>query len=62
MFCSIKNQHLPTNSLGGNQIRILWHIPSPIDLSRMVDFLNDLNARLRGRNGMAAQFATLIVI
>ena len=61
MLGPIKHKDFSRNRLRRNQIRILRHIPRPIDFPRMVNLLYDLNAWLRW-NSMAAQLAPGIVV
>ena len=61
MLRPIKNQHFPRNSLRRNQVRILGHIPRPINLPCMVDLLYNLDARGRG-DRMSPQFPTLVIV
>lgn len=49
MFRPIKHENLTRNRLGGNQIGILWHIPSTVHLPIMIYPLDDLNPGCRGR-------------
>lgn len=61
MFRPIKNKHFPSDSLCSNQIRILGHISCPINFSRMVDLLNNLDAWL-SRDGMSSELTTVIIV
>jgi hypothetical protein len=61
VFCAIENQDLARDSFRGNEIRILWHIPCPIDFTIVIDLLNDLDTRSR-RDRMTAEFASFIVV
>jgi hypothetical protein len=46
MLGSIENQDFSGNSLGGNQVWILGHVPSPVYFASVIYFLDDLNSRL----------------
>lgn len=61
MFRAIEDQHIPTDRLGSNQVRILGHVARPVDLAVMVDLLDDLDARCGG-DGVPAQLPALVVI
>lgn len=61
MFCAIEHVHFPGHRLCRDQVRVLGHITRPVDLALVVDFLNDLNTRLRGY-GVSTQFAAFVII
>lgn len=44
MFCVIKDQHITSRGLGGNDAGILGHVACSVHFSLMVDF--DLNLNL----------------
>lgn len=45
MLRSVKDENISGYCLGSDQICILRHVTSTVDLMRMVDALNDLDAR-----------------
>lgn len=61
MLCTIEDQYFPRHGFGCNQIWILRHVSRTVDLSVMVDFLDDLYPWCRGKC-VATQFAAFIVI
>lgn len=43
MLSVVKDQHVRGGSLGGNDAVVLWHVPSSVDLSLVIDLDLDLN-------------------
>lgn len=52
MLRTVKDKHLARDGLRCNQIRVLRHVARAVDLSIVVNLLNDLDARL-WRDGMS---------
>jgi len=46
MLRAIKDEHLTRDGLRCDQIRVLRHVARAVDLSIVVNFLSDLDARL----------------
>ena len=61
MLRPIPHEHIPRHRARRDQVWVLRHIPSAIDLARVVDALRDLYARLL-REGMATELAALVVV
>lgn len=61
MLCPVENEDFSRDSLGRDQVWILGHVSSAIDLSWVIDSLYDLYARLRW-NDVATEFAPFVVI
>lgn len=61
MLRPIKNEHLSRDSFCREQIRVLRHIPRTVDLSIVIEFLDDLDAGLR-RDGVSTELTTLLVV
>lgn len=60
MFCVIKNQYVTGRSFCSNDTGILRHVPSPIDLSLVVDLDFDLD--LAADRAEASKLALFIVV
>ena len=60
MLCPVKDQNFSRSAFGGNQIRILGHIPRLVDFSR-VNYLLDYLDLGRGGNGVATQLSPFFV-
>jgi len=61
VLCAVKDINFARNGLGGNQVWVLRHVARAIDLSLVVDLLDDLYPRGWGKT-VAAQLTTFIVI
>lgn len=61
MLRTIEYIDLAGDSLRRDEVGVLRHIPRTVHLTLMVDFLDDLDARL-GRNGMSSELATLVIV
>lgn len=46
---AVKDQYLSGDSFGGDEIRVLGHISRTVNLSFVVDFLDDLYPRAGGQ-------------
>ena len=60
MFGPIKDQNFSRSAFGGNQIRVLRHVPRLVDFSGVNYLLDDLNFWCRG-DGVAANFSSFVV-
>jgi hypothetical protein len=58
---AVKDQHFSSDSFGGDEIWVLGHVSRAVDLSFMVDFLDDLYPRA-GWQRVSSELATLIVV
>lgn len=61
MLCPVKDINISVYALRRDEVGILGHIPCPVNLSFVVDLLNDVDARL-WRDGMAPQLAAVVVV
>lgn len=61
VFRSIENKDLARHRFSGNQIRILWHVSRPVDFTRMIYPLDDLDSGCR-RNCVSTEFFSLVVV
>ena len=60
VFGVVKHKHIATGRLGGDNARVLRHVPRPIYLPLVVDL--DLDLNLAGDRAEAAKLALLIVV
>ena len=60
MFRSVEDQYLSRRAFRGNQIRVLGHVSSLVDFSRVNYLLNNLNFG-RGGDGVTTHFSPLVV-
>jgi hypothetical protein len=56
---AVEHEHLAADRLGGEQVRVLRHVPRAVDLARVVDALHDLHAP---RERVAPQLAARVVV
>jgi hypothetical protein len=61
MLRAIKDEHLAADSLGGDHVGVVRHVAGAIDLARVVDPLDDGDAR-SGWYGVAAELAPGLVV
>lgn len=61
MFRPVKHKYFTRDSLCRNQVWVLRHVSRTIDLSWVVDALNDLYMRL-AREDVASQLAALVIV
>ena len=60
MFRPVEYQYLSRRAFGGNQIGVLGHVSSFVDLPWVNYLLNDLNLRCRG-DGVTTHFSPFFV-
>ena len=60
VFCVVKHKHIATWRLGGNDTRVLRHVPGPVHLPLMVDL--DLNLNLARDGAKPTKLSLLVVI
>lgn len=58
---AVKHVDLSGDRFRRNEVGVLGHITRPVDLALVIDFLNDVDARL-WRDGVATELATLVVV
>jgi len=60
VFGPVKDQNFSRRAFGGNQIRVLRHIPRLVDFSGVNYLLDDLNFGCRG-DSVATHFSSFLV-
>ena len=60
VFGVVKHKHIAAGRLGGDDARVLRHVPRPIYLPFVVDL--DLDLNLAGDRAKAAKLALLVVV
>lgn len=61
MLCAVKDQHFSRNSFRCDEIWVLGHVPRTVDLSVVVDFLDDLYPGAGGQR-VSSELAAFIVV
>lgn len=62
MFCAVKDQGVSLNGHGGDEVWILRHVTSLVDLSRVVDLLDDIEGDGLFRSAVATNLLLLCII